>query len=390
MQKKTIAVFGSTGSIGTQTLSAARAHADVIRVEALAANTNVRLVSEQIKEFRPSVVGMYDEAAAKALSALHPELEVVSGKEVDALAALSSVDTVVNGVSGFAGLFPLLSALGAGKTVALANKESIVCGHKVVDRALKAHGGRLLPVDSEQSAIFQCLAAGRREDVSSLILTASGGMFRDLPKEELRNVTPEMALRHPTWSMGRKITVDSSTLFNKGLEIMEAGWLFGFSPDEVRVFIHPQSVVHSMVEYRDGSVIAQMAKPDMRLAIQYAITYPERMDAGLGPVTPALLSGLAFFEPDTERFPAVALAYEAFRDGESLPIAYNSANEVAVARFLEGGLGFDRIADCVRYAMEHISRREIGSVSDILYLDGEARALAEEYCRAGFSRKENQ
>ncbi|MBO4879909.1 MAG: 1-deoxy-D-xylulose-5-phosphate reductoisomerase [Clostridia bacterium] len=378
---KNIAVFGSTGSIGTQALSVAAFHPEDIAVRAIAANRNTALIMEQIEQFRPEYVGMYDEAAAKEIAARFPGVKVISGNEVNSLAALPEIDTVVNGVSGFYGLFPLLSALDAGKTVALANKESIVCGHRIVDRALAERGGTILPVDSEQSAIFQCLAAGRKEDVKSLILTASGGMFRDFTQEQLSAVTPEMALRHPTWSMGRKITVDSSSMFNKGLEIMEAGWLFGFGPDEVRVFIHPQSIVHSMVEYRDGSVIAQMAKPDMRLAIQYAITYPARLVSELGDVGAALLSGLTFLEPDGERFPAIPLAYEAFRDGESLPIAYNSANEVAVEHFLTGKIGFTDIARCVRYAMDRIPRGKIGSVSDILYLDKEARRLAAEYCR---------
>ena len=378
-RRKNIAVFGCTGSIGTQTLSVAAFHEEEFRVLALAARSSAALVARQIEQFRPKYVGMYDEAAAKELAAQFPDIEIVSGREVDSLAALAEIDVVVNGVSGFAGLFPLLSALRAGKTVALANKESIVCGHRIVDDCLARFGGRILPVDSEQSALFQCLSAGRREDVKSLVLTASGGMFRDFSFEEFEKVTPEMALRHPTWNMGRKITVDSSSLFNKGLEVMEAGWLFGFGPDEVRVFIHPQSVVHSMVEYNDGSVIAQLAKPDMRLAIQYALTWPERLVSQLGGVSPALFSGLTFAEPDRERFPALDLAYAAFRDGESLPIAYNSANEVAVARFLAGELRFTSIAKCVKFAMDRMPGGRIASVSDILELDGEARALAGEF-----------
>ena len=373
---KNIAVFGSTGSIGTQALSVAAFHKDEFSVKVIAANRNIDLVEKQIDEFSPEVVGIYDEAAAAELKKRRPSCEIVSGDEVNELCALSVIDTVVNGVSGFSGLFPLLSALKAGKTVALANKESIVCAHKIVNAALENCGGRILPVDSEQSALFQCLSAGRREDVKSLILTASGGMFRDFTERQLEGVTPEMALHHPTWSMGKKITIDSSSLFNKGLEVMEAGWLFDFSPDDIRIFIHPQSIVHSMVEYADGSVIAQLAKPDMRLAIQYALTYPARLPSQLGGVSPALLSGLTFFEPDTARFPAVELAYTAFRDGNSLPIAYNSANEVAVDRFIQGELGFTEIAECVRYAMERIERMKVASTDEVLYLDGEARRLA--------------
>ncbi len=376
---KNIAVFGSTGSIGTQALSVAAFHRDEFTVKVIAANRNIDLVEKQAAEFSPEYIGIYDEAAAKELKGRLPKSKIVSGKEVDSLCALSDIHTVVNGVSGFAGLFPLLSALRAGKTVALANKESIVCAHEMVNAALERHGGAILPVDSEQSALFQCLAAGRREDVKSLILTASGGMFRDFTAEQLQGVTPDMALHHPTWSMGKKITIDSSSLFNKGLELMEAGWLFDFGPDEIRIFIHPQSIVHSMVEYNDGSVIAQLAKPDMRLAIQYALTYPARLCSQLGGVSPALLSGLTFFEPDTARFPAIELAYEAFREGRSLPIAYNSGNEAAVERFIGGELRFTEIARCVEYTMQHISKGNIDTLDGILELDREARALAAEY-----------
>ena len=262
---KKIAVFGSTGSIGTQTLSVAGFHPDEFEVYAIAANKNAEQVIRSANEFHPKFIGMYDEAAAREVAERCPGITVVSGGEVNSLAALSEVDIVVNGVSGFAGLFPLLSALRAGKTVALANKESIVCGHVVVNRALAEFGGRILPIDSEQSAIFQCLAAGRKEDVRSLILTASGGMFRNASADELARATPQMALRHPTWSMGGKITIDSSTLFNKGLELMEAGWLFDIEPNRIEILIHPQSVVHSMVEFCDGAVFAQMSPPDMRL-----------------------------------------------------------------------------------------------------------------------------
>lgn len=373
---KKIAVFGSTGSIGTQTLSVAGFHPDEFEVYAIAANKNAEQVVRSANEFHPKFIGMYDEAAAREVAERCPGITVVSGGEVNSLAALSEVDIVVNGVSGFAGLFPLLSALRAGKTVALANKESIVCGHVVVDRTLAEFGGRILPVDSEQSAIFQCLAAGRSEDVRSLILTASGGMFRNASADELARVTPQMALRHPTWSMGGKITIDSSTLFNKGLELMEAGWLFDIEPNRIEILIHPQSVVHSMVEFCDGAVFAQMSPPDMRLAIQYALTYPHRITSQLPRLDLAELHSLTFEKPDCTRFPAISLAYDAFRDGSSLPIAYNSANETAVELFVRGCIGFTDIAKCVEYSMERIPREKIGSVDDILYLDKEARRLA--------------
>lgn len=374
-----IAVLGSTGSIGTQALSVARLHKDRIRVVALAANSNIELVSKQIEEFRPQYVGIGSEEAAQELASRHKEVRIIPKVGLSLIPALPEVDIIVNGVSGFNGLFPLLAALKAGKTVALANKESIVCAHGIVDKYLSEYGGRIIPVDSEQSALFQCLAAGRREDVKRLILTASGGMFRNFTKEQLSAVTPDMALRHPTWNMGRKITVDSSSLFNKGLEIMEAGWLFGFGPDEVSVFIHPQSIVHSMVEFVDGSVVAQLAKPDMRLAIQYAITYPERIPSSIEGAGPAAFSGLEFFEPDTDRFPAIRLAYEAFREGKCLPIAYNAANEVAVERFLKGDITFTDIASVVENTMEHMPRGRVDTVEGIIFLDEEARRLAREW-----------
>lgn len=375
---KNIAVFGCTGSIGRQTLSVADFHRDEFCVRALAANSNFELVCEQIREFHPAFVGMYDAVAAKEISARFPDVEVVCGSEVNSLAKLPQIDIVVNGVSGFAGLPPLISALSAGKTVALANKESIVCGHKIVDRLLKEHGGTILPVDSEQSAIFQCLSAGRRNDVKNLILTASGGMFRDFDKAHLGSVTPEMALNHPTWNMGSKITVDSSTLFNKGLELMEAGWLFGIGPDDIRILIHPQSIIHSMVEFCDGSVLAQMSPPDMRLAIQYALTYPNRLPSQLPKLDLAKLRALTFEEPDEDRFPAIPLAYAAFRDGESLPVAYNSGNEAAVELFMRREIGFTDIPICVDYAMDRISRGKIDAIDDIFCLDNEARRLARE------------
>ncbi|MBR5949757.1 MAG: 1-deoxy-D-xylulose-5-phosphate reductoisomerase [Clostridia bacterium] len=375
---KNIAVFGSTGSIGTQALSVAAFHRDEFSVKVIAANRNIDLVEMQIAEFSPEYVGICDESSAAELKRRCPKAKIVSGSDVNELCAISDIDTVVNGVSGFAGLFPLLSALKAGKTVALANKESIVCAHRIVNK-MSRFGGRILPVDSEQSALFQCLEAGRREDVQSLILTASGGMFREFTVDQLKSVTPEMALHHPTWNMGRKITIDSSSLFNKGLELMEAGWLFDFPPDEIRIFIHPQSIVHSMVEFKDGSVIAQLAKPDMRLAIQYALTYPARIPSPLGGVSPALLSGITFQDPDSERFPAIRLAYEAFREGNSLPVAYNSANEIAVDRFINGELGFTEIACCVEYAMERIERITADSIEAVLELDNASRRLASEY-----------
>ncbi|MCR5808367.1 MAG: 1-deoxy-D-xylulose-5-phosphate reductoisomerase [Clostridiales bacterium] len=376
---KRAAVFGSTGSIGKQTLSVCREHPDEFSVYALVFGHNIEEGTDQILEFDPAVIGVYDEACAKEIGARFPGRNVVSGSAVNELAALPEVDTVVNGVSGFSGTFPLIKALDAGKTVALANKESVVCAGGLVRAAMQKGGGKILPVDSEQSAVFQALSAGRREDVRSIILTASGGSFRSLPYEELEKVTPEMAMKHPNWSMGRKITIDSSTLFNKGLEVMEAAFLFDASADEIKVLVHPQSIVHSMVEYKDNSIIAQLSVPDMRLAIQYAMTYPERIDCPAKQLDLTMLSGLTFEEPDTVRFPALPMAYEALKAGGSLPVAYNSGNEAAVERFIKGELLFTEIPECVAYAMERIERVDINDMETLLHCDKEARRMAYEF-----------
>lgn len=373
--KKT-AVFGSTGSIGRQTLSVCSAHREEFSVHTIVFGGNTKTGVEQIKEFSPKRVGVFDPVSAEEVKRLFPDTEVVSGSEVWQLASDAEIDVVVNGVSGFNGTFPLINALLAGKTVALANKESVVCAGRLVKEAAAAGGGRILPVDSEQSAIFQALASGKREDVKSIILTASGGAFRDLTSEQLKNVTPEMAMKHPTWSMGRKITIDSATLFNKGLEVMEAAFLFDASADEIRVLIHPQSIVHSMVEFKDNSVIAQLSVPDMRLAIQYAMTYPDRILCPAAPLDLSSCSGLTFSQPDYDKYPALPMAYRALKEGGSLPVAYNSGNEIAVERFIKGEIGFCDISSCVEYTIEHMEKLRIDSMEALLYADMQARRLA--------------
>lgn len=377
---KNIAVFGSTGSIGKQTLSVCAAHTDEFSVYALIFGSNTELGISQIREFSPKVVGVFDESAAAVVREACPGVVTAAGDAVWQIAGMDTVDTVVNGVSGFSGTFPLLCALKNGKTVALANKESVVCAGSLVREAMRMGGGVILPVDSEQSAIFQSLASGRREDVKRLILTASGGAFRDLPAEEFKFVTPEMAMKHPNWNMGRKITIDSATLFNKGLEVMEAAFLFDASADDISVLIHPQSIVHSMVEFKDNSVIAQLSVPDMRLAIQYALTYPERKNCPAKPLDLTECSGLTFFEPDASKYPALPMAYDALRKGGSMPIAYNSGNEIAVERFIHGELRFDEIPDCVEYTMNRIDDMRISSTDELLYCDARARTLAKEFC----------
>lgn len=376
---KNIAVFGSTGSIGTQTLSVCEMHPELFNVTAIVFGGNSKLGVEQIKKYSPKYIGVFNCEAAEETARAFPNAEIVSGEKVWELASLPEIDVVVNGVSGFNGIFPLLNAIESGKTVALANKESVVCAGDIVSASLKKGGGAILPVDSEQSAIFQCLACGRKREVKSLILTASGGAFRNFSKEQLAAVTPEMAMRHPTWNMGRKITIDSATLFNKGLEVMEASFLFDMSIDDISVLIHPQSVVHSMVEFVDNCVMAQLSVPDMRLAIQYALTYPERKPSPSSGLNLAEYGKLTFEKPDCELFPSLELAYVAGREGGAMPIAYNSANEVAVERFIKGDINFLQIAECVSYAMGQMPKSAVNDIKELLEADSAARSAAKAY-----------
>ncbi|MEA5059790.1 MAG: 1-deoxy-D-xylulose-5-phosphate reductoisomerase [Candidatus Pelethousia sp.] len=372
--KKTIVVLGSTGSIGRQTLDVVRAMPDAFRILALSAGGNAAALLEQAWEFRPAYLGIHDKTQATLLSGTGAQ--VVAGEEAAGiLAALPEAEIVVNGVCGFAGLAPLLAALGAKKTVALANKESIVCAHALVEAALE-RGGRIIPVDSEQSALYQCLRCGEAREVSRLILTASGGPFRTYTQEQLQRVGPADALRHPTWAMGKKITVDSASLFNKGLEIMEAAYLFHIAGERIDVLLHPESIVHSMVEFADGSNIAQLSAPDMRLPLQYALTMTERKPGGFGKLDLGKVGTLHFEAPDYERFPALPLAYAALREGGALPIAYNGANEVAAALFLEGNLPFMDIPVLVEHAMAKIERIQPFNMEGVLEIDGQARRLA--------------
>lgn len=375
---KHVSVLGSTGSIGTQTLDVLREHPEFL-VAALCAEKNAALLLEQAKEFSPALVGIADiSAAAELKKALPKGTELVAGEDAaEICAALSQADIVVNGVSGFAGTRPLFAALAAGKDVALANKESVVCAHTPLSAALKKSKGKILPVDSEQSALFQCLAAGKKREVSRLVLTASGGPFRGWPLSGLEKVSPAQARKHPTWSMGEKITIDSATLFNKGLEVMEASYLFHVEGEKIAVLVHPESVVHSMVEFTDGTNIAQLSRPDMRLAILYALTYPGRAERGYGTLRLEEVGALHFSLPDTDAFPAIPLAYEALREGNVLPVAYNAANEVAVARFLRGELPFLGIARLVDKTMARMPRAKLSSLDDVLEADAEARRVAE-------------
>lgn len=374
---KKVAILGSTGSIGRQTLDVIRTNPDKFRVTAICARQDAERLAAQAAEFDPDHIAIAEDAAADKLRSLGIKGNIISGPDASCrIAALEEADIIVNGISGYSGMKPLLSALQAGKHVALANKESIVCAHSLVNDALKKHGGSIVPVDSEQSAIFQCLASGKRSEVDRLIFTASGGPFRTYTKEQLDLVTPEQASRHPVWNMGKKITIDSATLFNKGLEIMEASYLFDIPGDRISVLVHPESIVHSMVEFRDGCTMAQLSKPDMRLAIQYALTYPERTYGEFGRLRLEDVGRLTFFAPDRDKFPALDLAYEALKDGQRLPIAYNGANEVAVELFLQRKIKFTDIWNVVEYAMAHIGRGEVNSLEDIEQTDKLARELA--------------
>lgn len=339
---KSLAILGSTGSIGTQTLDVVRAHPERFRVTALAAHKSDGQIEEQIREFSPAIAVLTDEAAAVGLRArYHGATEILSGAEgLLAAAVLPTADTVVTSLMGFAGLAPTLAAIEAGKDIALANKETLVVAGELVMNAAKAHGVAILPVDSEHCALFQCLQGEKREAVERLILTASGGPFRGKKLAALKAVSLADCLNHPTWAMGKKITVDSATLINKGLEVIEAHWLYDMPYDKIEVVVHPQSIVHSLVSFRDGAVMAQLGLPDMRLPIQYALTYPDRVASDFPRLDFSRLGALTFEPPDTETFRGLEIAAEAGRTGGTAPCVMNAANEIAVEAFLDGFIGF--------------------------------------------------
>jgi 1-deoxy-D-xylulose-5-phosphate reductoisomerase len=365
---RTLSVLGSTGSIGTQALDVVRRHPDRFRVVGLAAGTSHALLVGQIREFMPPLVAIADAVAASELKEnlgpLHG-VEVLSGPDAaEVLARESEADMVLNALVGAMGLAPSLAALQSGKALALANKESLVVGGELVMDLVKGEPDRLIPVDSEHSALIQCLRGERREDLRRVLITASGGPFRGWSREELAKASVKEALAHPTWNMGPKITVDSATLMNKGLEVIEAHYLFGLDYREIDVVIHPESIVHGIAEFSDGSLIAQLATPDMRLPIQLALAHPDRLSAGIGRLDLAKLGGLTFEELDREAFPAVDLAYRAGTMGSSYPAVLNAANEVAVMAFLEGKIRLTRIADVVGTVLnEHQGAPVVSEVS---------------------------
>ena len=369
--KKEVLLLGCTGSIGTQTLDVLKHHADRFSLLGLSCKSDVETLYRQANEWKPKFV------AAEAVldeTRLPAGTIAFSGKDAaERIAEAADADITVLAISGYAALKPLLAAIRHGKRIAIANKESLVCGGALVDAALRNSGAELLPIDSEQSAIFQCLQNGRREEVKRLILTASGGPFFRKTREELQTVSLDDALNHPTWRMGRKITLDSATLMNKGLEIIEASRLFGFDADHISVLIHPQSIVHSMVEYRDGTIMANLSKPDMRLPIQYALTYPERAESACKPLSLDLEHPLEFYPADWNRFPAIRMAYEVLQKGGILPTVYNGANERAAELYFAGRIGFTDIENCVEAALERIENRPADSIETIAAADTAAR-----------------
>ncbi|MXW99237.1 MAG: 1-deoxy-D-xylulose-5-phosphate reductoisomerase [Acidimicrobiaceae bacterium] len=373
-----VAILGSTGSIGTQTLDIVQARPDEYRVAALGAARSVDLLAEQAQRFRPDIVAIADASRAAALAERLPDtVELLAGS--DAMAAAAEVaDTVINGVVGFAGLPVTLAALEAGKRLGLANKESLIAAAPVVQRARATAGAAIIPVDSEHCAVHQCLRANDHpEAVSEIVLTASGGPFRGRSRAELEEVSVADALAHPTWQMGPKITIDSSTLMNKGLEVIEAHELFGIAYDQIEIVVHPQSIVHSMVTYCDGATVAQLSKPDMRLCIGYALAYPDRLDLAYGAIDWADLARLDFEPPDRDAFGCIDLAYEAGRASETAPAWLNAANEVAVQAFLDERIRWVDIAHLLEEALGLWPGTKADDVEAVLAADGEARRVAE-------------
>lgn len=380
---KRIAILGSTGSIGTQALDVVRHLPEEFSVEVLAANSNVELFARQIEEFRPKLAVLADEAAYKKLSARKfAGVEVAGGRQafIDA-AGFDGVEIVLTSMSGFAGLEPTIKAINAGKNIALANKETLVVAGELVTKLAKARGVKILPVDSEHGAFFQCLQGEDSRTIDKLLLTASGGPFRGKTRADLSTATVKEVLAHPTWNMGKKITVDSASLVNKGLEVIEAKFLYGVGYDQIQVVVHPQSIIHSMVEFNDGSIIAQLAAPDMRLPIQYALTYPRRLPCPVKRLNFWQLNSLTFEKPDAETFLGLKFAYEAGKEGGTMPCAFNAANEVAVNAFLRGRIKFLQIYDVIDNAMWRRPVTQNPTLEDLIAEDTETRRLSEEFIR---------
>lgn len=387
---QTISILGATGSIGVSTLDVISRHPDLYNLHAISANTQVELLLEQIKQFQPKYAVMRDAASAEKLVGMLKDsgitqTEVLSGEEgLINIASAPEVDTVMAAIVGGAGLSSTLAAVEAGKKVLLANKESLVMAGRLMMDKIVASGAQLLPIDSEHNAIFQCLPDAKHQNlsqmgVSKILLTGSGGPFRELPLSALHDVTPDQACAHPNWSMGRKISVDSATMMNKGLELIEACWLFNASPDQVDIVVHPQSIIHSMVQYVDGSVLAQLGNPDMRTPIAHALAHPQRITAGVEPLDIIAAARLDFSAPDYDRFPCLRLATEVIKSGQAAMIALNAANELAVEAFLSERIRFTDIPVIIEHVLSISSGIEPNTIESVQECDKQARALARDY-----------
>jgi 1-deoxy-D-xylulose-5-phosphate reductoisomerase len=382
MQKRHLAILGSTGSIGTQTLEVVEANPDIFEVEVLTAQNNADLLIEQAAKFRPNVVVISNEDHYdKVFAALDPlNIKVYTGeKSLVSVVEMESVNMVLTALVGYAGLIPTIAAIRAGKHIALANKETLVVAGELVTELAQKNKVDILPVDSEHSAIFQCLVGEFHNPIEKIILTASGGPFRGKDSEFLKTVTKLQALKHPNWSMGAKITIDSASLMNKGLEVIEAKWLFGLSPDQIEVVVHPQSIIHSMVQFEDGSMKAQMGLPDMRLPIQFAIGYPNRLKSSFPRMDFAQFPSLTFEKPDYETFRNLGFAFEALEVGGNMACIVNAANEIAVAAFLRDEIGFLEMSDLIENCMKKVSFVRTPTLEDYIETDKETRRLALEF-----------
>lgn len=382
-EKRRIAILGSTGSIGRQALDVVRQHKDLFEVELLTANNSSALLIEQAMEFRPGSVVICNEAKYQEVAdALQPtDIKVFTGMDsVCSLVEADDIDIVLTALVGFSGLRPTISAIKAGKIIALANKETLVAGGSVVMDLARKYNSPILPVDSEHSAIFQCLLGATGNPISRIHLTASGGPFRTWDRDRIAAATKNEALKHPQWTMGAKITIDSATMMNKGFEMIEARWLFDTAPDKINIVVHPQSIIHSMVEFADGAVIAQLGNPDMREPIQFALSFPERLTLNNKKLDFASLQGLTFEEPDMEKFPCLSLAFEAIRKGGNVPCAMNAANEAAVAAFLKDGIRFYDIPEIISACMAGVDFVEKPTVDDLLSTNAEVYRVAAEMC----------
>ena len=378
MKKKQIAILGSTGSIGTQALKVIEEHPDLYEAYALTANNQVELLAEQARKFMPAAVVIANEAKYLQLKEMLADLPIQMYAGADALCEIveaKPIDVVLASMVGYAGLRPTMNAIRAGKAIALANKETLVVAGELINALAQQYKTPILPVDSEHSAIFQCLEPDNA--VEKVILTASGGPFRKFTMEQLQHVTKEQALKHPNWDMGAKITIDSATMMNKGFEVIEAKWLFGVRPDQIEVVVHPQSVIHSMVQYEDGAVKAQLGMPDMRLPIQYAFSYPQRIKASFDRLDFSKMAELTFEQPDTNRFRCLALAYEALNQGGNMACIVNAANEVVVSAFLKDRIPFLRMSEVIEQSMAKVPFIHTPTYEDYVATDAEARRIAE-------------